>query len=349
MLRIGKLATLAVARRLGAFRLVMNTPWRQNRLLILCYHGLSMRDEHEWRNLYVTPEFFRGRLQLLARLRCNVLTIAGALARLKAGELPPRSVVITFDDGFYDFYHLAYPLLRHFGFPATVYQTTYYSDYPFPIFNLVLSYLLWTAGGRQDYGSSDPLPYSPDAPDGRASHRQIVRTFREHGRQRKLTPDQLNELAAQVAGEFEIDYSDILRLRMFQLMRPAEIAEIVSGGIDVQLHTHRHRTPADRALFSREIRDNREWLARITGSPPDHFCYPNGIQNPDCVGWLKAEGVLSAVTCAAGLATRMSEPLLLPRLVDSMQVTDLELEAWLTGAAAIFPRRHYRLSLRNAG
>ena len=44
---------------------------------------------------------------------------------------------------------------------------------------------------------------------------------------------------------------------------PEQVSEIVRGGIDVQLHTHRHRTPSDAALFKREIEDNRRELQAV--------------------------------------------------------------------------------------
>ena len=54
---------------------------------------------------------------------------------------------ITFDDGTYDFYKQAYPIVKRYGFPVTVYQTTYYSDRGLPVFNLICSYLLWKRRG----------------------------------------------------------------------------------------------------------------------------------------------------------------------------------------------------------
>src|ERR1035438_4748450 len=51
--------------------------WRQQRLLILGYHGLSLKDEHEWSGLFITPAFFRARLEVLARLRYQVLRSDG--------------------------------------------------------------------------------------------------------------------------------------------------------------------------------------------------------------------------------------------------------------------------------
>ena len=49
MLRKAKLATLGLLRSAGAFELVANSKWRRERLLILCYHGISLEDEHQWR------------------------------------------------------------------------------------------------------------------------------------------------------------------------------------------------------------------------------------------------------------------------------------------------------------
>src|ERR1017187_5051619 len=136
MLRLLKINTLRLGRGLGVFGAVAGSRWRQQRLLILCYHGLSLKDEHKWRSLFVTPTFFRNRLEILVRLQYRVLPLGDAVRMLREGSLPPKSVAITFDDGFHDFYQFGFPLLREFGFPATVYQTTYYCAHPFPIFNL---------------------------------------------------------------------------------------------------------------------------------------------------------------------------------------------------------------------
>ena len=142
MLRNAKLATLGVLRRTGVFDLVANSEWRRNRLLILCYHGTSLEDEHEWRPaLYMAPQVLEQRLQALRSMRCSVLPLEEALQRLHSRDLPPRSVAVTFDDGAYDFYRQALPLLKKYELPVTVYQTTYYSDHAFPIFNLICSYM----------------------------------------------------------------------------------------------------------------------------------------------------------------------------------------------------------------
>lgn len=56
----------------------------------------------------------------LAGMRRSILRLGEALERPETQELPPRSVAVTFDDGAYDFYRQAYPLLKKYGVPVTV-------------------------------------------------------------------------------------------------------------------------------------------------------------------------------------------------------------------------------------
>src|SRR5262245_13921690 len=102
MLKLLKNRTLQLARGIGIAGLIADSQWRRERLLILCYHGLSLKDEHEWRGLYITPGFFRSRLEILARSGYRVLPLNDATIMLREGTLPSKSVVITFDDGFHD-------------------------------------------------------------------------------------------------------------------------------------------------------------------------------------------------------------------------------------------------------
>src|SRR5216684_4865989 len=131
----------------GVFHLVKNSAWRRQRLLILCYHGVALEDENLWRPyLYISLQLLERRLEILRRENYTVLGLGEAVERLFRKDLPPRSLVLTFDDGTYDFYKQAYPLVvKRFGFPVTVYLTTYYSDLQRPIFGLMCSYLMWKA------------------------------------------------------------------------------------------------------------------------------------------------------------------------------------------------------------
>src|SRR4249920_526461 len=111
MIHTLKTLSLGTLQRVGIDRLVARSRWRRNRLLILCYHGVALQDEHEWcPDLYVAASHLASRLALLRRHRCHVLQLGDAIDRLYRGALPARSVVLTFDDGYYDFMAAAWPL-----------------------------------------------------------------------------------------------------------------------------------------------------------------------------------------------------------------------------------------------
>jgi len=327
-----KLATLQLLKSGGIFDLVANSRWRQQRLLILCYHGIALNDEHLWRpGLYMEPTVLEQRLETLKRGNYAVLPLGQSLDRLRAGTLPPRSVAITFDDGTFDFYKQAFPRLKSCGFPVTVYQTTYYTDLQRPIFNLITSYMLWKrraesiADGRE-IGLPGPLDLRTEA----SRHRVVLRLLEIADRE-GMSGAQRDELSARLAALLGIDYETLVSTRMLQLMNAQELREVASSGVDVQLHTHRHRTPEDETLFRREIQDNRDRILALASTSPRHFCYPSGVYRRMFFPWLAQEQVISATTCDSGLATRDSEMLLIPRFVDTQNKTGTDFESWLSG------------------
>jgi peptidoglycan/xylan/chitin deacetylase (PgdA/CDA1 family) len=342
MLKIAKRGALRTLGALGVLPRVRDSAWRRNHLLILCYHGISLEDEHEWDSqFYVSPEHFESRLQLLVQGGHEVLPLGVALDRWRANTLPERSVAITFDDGTSDFRHRAYPLLKKYGMPATVYLTTYYCENNWPVFKGFCSYVLWK--GRGAVIDAAPIVGAAERWDLRTENgrKRALRSIVDFADRRQLTGREKTELAESVTYSLGLDYESLVSKRVFHLMTPSEVAELSGGGVDFQLHTHRHRTPADRALFEREIQENRERIRSLTGDDPAHFCYPSGIHNADMVSWLSEFNVISATTCDAGMVSPASHPLLLPRLIDTMQLSPIEFDGWLSGVASFLPRRSY--------
>jgi peptidoglycan/xylan/chitin deacetylase (PgdA/CDA1 family) len=322
---------LAVLRATGAFHLAAGSLRYRQRLLILGFHGISLADEHEWNpGLYITAAQLRQRMELLRRWEANVLPLEEALERLTSRSLPPRSVVITFDDGFVDFGAQAAPILREFRYPATLYLTTHYCLHRVPVFNLAVSYVLWKSGAAEAdlhmLGIPLRLRSSKDQ-----ERRNSVRALLEYCEQRQMSTAERNEVAAGLAALLGVNYAEILNRRLLQILAPEEVSELSRAGIDMQLHTHRHRVPLERQLFLREIEDNRERIREMTGRRASHFCYPSGVHAAEFLPWLSEAGVESAVTCELGAAGPFSNRLLLPRVLDQTGVSRLDFEAWLCG------------------
>jgi peptidoglycan/xylan/chitin deacetylase (PgdA/CDA1 family) len=337
MLRSLKLSFLRIAKGLGFNSVLLDSASRRRRLLILCYHGISLDDEHEWGPaLYLTPALFRERMEALRRMDCAVLPFGDALRRLYAGNLPPRAVTITFDDGGYDLYKVAWPILREYGFPATLYLTTYYTAFNRPVFDVMLSYLLWKARGRSlSWPEFLKAPVRLDEPGREEVRSRVFAQVRE----RSLSAAQKDGVLGGLAHNLGIDYEALCAMRILHLMTPSEIRELAADGLDVQLHTHRHRVSLQRGLFLKEIEDNRRSISAMSPRPAVHFCYPCGFHLPEFVEYLRSAGVESATTSETGLAGPHSNPYLLPRLLDTSTLTPLEFAAWLSGLARFFPRR----------
>ncbi|GAC1653128.1 MAG: hypothetical protein NVS4B3_15910 [Gemmatimonadaceae bacterium] len=333
---------LRALQRTGAFGVVARSRWRARRLLILCYHGVAQSDEHEWNpHLYVSPTRLRARLSRLQEMQCHVLPLRHALERLRHGTLPPRAVALTFDDGTTDFARLAVPLLREFGMPATVYLTTYYSDHPYPVFDTAISYVVWK--GRNSGGNLRSILGGTAALGIRTAEdrRAAINAVRAHAKQRGLPGHEKDALLRAVAGALAVDYDACFANGAFRILPREAIRALPHDLIRVSLHTHRHRTPRNRQLFTREVTENAAALRSALGEAAEanEFCYPSGDYWGEFPAWLTALGIESATTCVPGLASPRTNPLLLPRFLDDSLISDAAFDSWVSGLAEVLPRR----------
>lgn len=327
-------------RKAGVFGFASRTRWRQNRLLILGYHGIAQHDEHRWDPaLFMTSRLLESRLYTLRATGFNILPLSDALGRLKAGTLPNRSVSITFDDGYVDFHRLAAPVLKAYNAPATVYLTTYYAEKGLPIPGITAAYMIWMsprfAGPLQTLPGHEAIDFGNDE-----QRREVSRAVGEFFTyNRTLSTADKHALLERLAAELQFDLAALQQQRLMHLMSPDEVREVAAMGFDIQLHTHTHQVPRNESAIRREINENRERIEAMTRRPARHFCYPSGVYYPELVTWLRGMQVDSATTCLPGLASPGRDPLLLPRFVDHSRVTEVEFEAWATGVGAVLPRR----------
>jgi len=92
-------------------------------LPVLMYHSIDYNDRIT--KLSVSPESFEAQMEFLHKKRYNVLTLKEAIAFImKKKRVPPKTLVITFDDGYYNNYAYAYPVLKKYKIPATIFVIT---------------------------------------------------------------------------------------------------------------------------------------------------------------------------------------------------------------------------------
>lgn len=92
------------------------------RHVILMYHSISNGSSP----LRIAPALFAEQMEWLSK-NARVIPLSQVVGALEQRTpLPQRTVVLTFDDGFADFYTEAAPVLKRFGFSAIVFLPTAY-------------------------------------------------------------------------------------------------------------------------------------------------------------------------------------------------------------------------------
>ncbi len=134
---------------------------------ILMYHEIGDGPS----SLYVSVNSFRAQMHYLQSNDYKVVTMAQAQEMLANNQIPPKAVVITFDDGYVSVYTKAWPILQEYGFPATVYVC---SSFP-GLYN----YLTWDNikelhSGGIEIGSHSHTHPALTAVSGTALTREIV-------------------------------------------------------------------------------------------------------------------------------------------------------------------------------
>jgi peptidoglycan/xylan/chitin deacetylase (PgdA/CDA1 family) len=88
---------------------------------ILMYHSVAPGADFSNR-LNVSPESLEKQMHFLRRLGYNIVTVEELAGVLRRGEkIPPRTVAITFDDGYKNNYTYAFPVLKKYRIPVTLF------------------------------------------------------------------------------------------------------------------------------------------------------------------------------------------------------------------------------------
>ncbi|MGC2531010.1 MAG: polysaccharide deacetylase family protein [Candidatus Acidiferrum sp.] len=91
---------------------------------ILMYHSISdnlFGMSHPYFHINTPPEMFANQMRWLRKAGYRTISLDEALNGLQAGEDLAKSVVLTFDDGYRDFYTEGLPILKQHGFTATLF------------------------------------------------------------------------------------------------------------------------------------------------------------------------------------------------------------------------------------
>ena len=282
---------------------------RPNLLRILTYHRVDEPQAHPERYpglISAAPRDFEQQMSFLAT-HYHVVSMQDLLDVVQKGAvLPPRAVLITFDDAYDDFAEYAWPVLKRYHLPVTLFVPTAFPDHPEHVFWWDrLHEALDSVPERRNIGT--PLG---SLPVGTAAQRkQTYARLRDH----------LKDLphATAMASITQIcDDLGVTGPRQTVLGWDA-LRQLASEGVTMGAHTRTHpllhRVSPD--AVRAEVVGSLDDLKRELGAPPPIFAYPSGGFDDQVVQILKQEGIVLAFTTVSGVNNlRSADPLRLRRI-----------------------------------
>lgn len=277
------------------------------RLLILMYHRILLSPDPLMPDI-PDASTFDWQMALLAQV-FRPLPLDEAVANLRAGTLPARSVCVTFDDGYADNLTVALPILRRHRVPATVFVAPGFLDGGCMWNDAVIEILRDVEVDRLDL-TAQGLDVYP------------VRTWEQ---KRKVVEAILGKLKyfpqeQRDAKVRELNEMIGLPARTDLMLTSAQVRALRQAGIGIGAHTMSHpiltKTPDD--VVKQELADSKAHLEALLGETVELFAYPNG--NPDTdyalrhVSAVRAAGFKAAVSVSWGYADAGADCYQLPRI-----------------------------------
>jgi len=253
----------------------------RKKTVILMYHGFTDREAEEGvensLGLHCNIGEFRSQIEYLKK-EYAVISLEALVDHYRNGaKIPDNAVVITFDDGYRSNYSLAYPVLKEYGIPATVFLVTDFID---------KGKLLWIDRIAGALNAAVPGRFTleingesmsfdiHDSSSKKECYRTIcskLKTIPQESRE-----DHIERLERSLGKTYAADNG---AAALQAPLRWNEILEMQrSGLVSFGSHTRSHfiLTRCSAKTMEEELSLSAKIIREKTGSPCTLFCYPNG-------------------------------------------------------------------------
>lgn len=265
------------------------------RFQILVYHRVT--DDGDGAASATTVGGFERQMQCV-RKHFHPLSLTDLLAAAGRREIPSRAIAVTFDDGYEDVFLRAFPVIRRYEIPATVYLATDHIDHGRPMWNdrIAAALVATRCAEVRPLPELEPMPLH--TPEQRVSAlRRTLEAIKRH------RPEERDDMAGELEGMLEVDPNGAPRM-----LRWEQVEQMHAAGVEFGAHTVHHPIlsciPSEEAW--QEIADSKRVVEERLQAPVRHFAYPNGTTrdfNATTQELVKRAGFSSAVSTIFGVNT----------------------------------------------
>ena len=292
----------------------------RKKALIIMYHNLSDNNDINHKNICISVEEFERQIKYLKKYYTFV-SLQDLVQRLKnKREFLPYSVAITFDDGYKNNFLYAYPIIKKYKVPVTVFLTTGFIDSKRYLWVNELEYALSKTRKNKiqiSYGTQKFNYVFSSENDKKDAYIEIKERLKEiDNTERRIC---LNKILTELDVMLNPEKS-----KNYLMLSLNEISEMRKNYVSYGNHTISHpiltMIQNDNELLE-EIYGPHEFLKEKLGEEIESFCYPNGKFN------LKIKDIVKqkyeyAVTTTPGFVTIDTDPLELPRVGTKAKMLD---------------------------
>lgn len=293
------------AERIGVVRALRGLHDRSHpALTILAYHRVMPTDAldsypFDEELISATPAQFDWQMRYL-REHLHPISLRDVIAYLDEGTpLPPAAVAVTFDDGFADTYRYAFPVLKRYAIPATIFVCTGYIDSQTPFWFELAAYLTHHV---EPHAIQTPGGHTFPTGDSRDARTTSLRQL--HGILKDLPNSQRTALIA----DWTSRYAARIRHDTLGHSQPiswTQVQEMATAGIEFGSHTvtHPNLTRLPPEDLDRELVQSKKKLEEKLQRPISSLAYPIGTSsafNPRVIDATAKHGFKLGVTYVSG-------------------------------------------------
>jgi peptidoglycan/xylan/chitin deacetylase (PgdA/CDA1 family) len=260
-----------------------------SQVAILMYHRVAPK-ANNWSLDTLPPKDFERQISYFAK-RYKIISLESLVQTMQNGEhLPKKAIIVTFDDGYRDNYTFAYPILKKYGIPATLFVTSGH---------IGTDKLFWwdKVGYIIEHCSNKVLNLCESSS---YSLRSSAEKFRARNHILELLKRTEENRKTFLIEKLVVSSGVVIPngLARNMLLSWDEIKEMSDNGITIGSHTVNHpilnNITLERAHW--EISKSKDDIQEALHKEVLFFSYPNGDFNQEHVNYLIKTGFVGAVT-----------------------------------------------------
>ncbi len=273
----------------------------KSQVIILLYHRIGPMSD-KWKFDPLNPQIFEEQIKYFVE-NFEIISLKHLNRMILNGDIPEKAVAITIDDGYKDNYKFAYPILKKYSIPATIFLSTGIIDQKKLLWDEELSYVLLNTD-KDSIDIKDMGFYKLNSDENRIkASLEIARKLE------KMDNNEKESMMEKVIDLLGVNIPD--KLGKQNIISWNEIKRMNEKGIDFGAHTVNHPilTSIDIDDAKWEVSESKNRIEEVLGVDVNSFSYPNGDYNDKILSLVKDAGFNSSVSVEPGFVNNSVDEL----------------------------------------